>query len=294
MNERTHEASKEPATVSEATPRRAIVALALGLVSLGLSPILVRYGTSAPGLALAVWRTVFATVLLAPIALPRIGPEVRRFTGRDWRLILGAGVFLGIHFIAWIESLYHTSVASASVLVTTSPLFIAVLGYLVLKERLTRRTVGAIVVAVIGAALIGWGDAADEAFPNAILGNGLALTASLLMAVYLLIGRAVRQHTSFLHSCRARRSRSRGRSSRSASRWPCCRSSSGTARSTTLSSISPLRYSACCRSRSRSSRRGWRSFSSARCRGCSRSSASPSYSARSLSCSRRGCVKRDA
>jgi drug/metabolite transporter (DMT)-like permease len=198
MNERTQEASTEPATVSEATPRRAIVALALGLVSLGLSPILVRYGTSAPGLALAVWRTVFATVLLAPIALPRIGPEVRRFTGRDWRLILGAGVFLGIHFIAWIESLYHTSVASASVLVTTSPLFIAVLGYLILKERLTRRTVGAIVVAVIGAALIGLGDAADEAFPNAILGNGLALTASLLMAVYLLIGRAVRQHTSFL------------------------------------------------------------------------------------------------
>ena len=187
-----------PTAEQESTPRRAVIALVVGLVSLGLSPILVRYGTSAPGLALAVWRTTFAAALLAPIALPRIGPEVRRFSRRDWGLILGSGFFLGIHFIAWIESLYHTSVASASVLVTTSPLFIAVLGYIVLKERLARRTVVAIVVAVAGAVLIGLGDAGAETFPNATLGNSLALTASLLMAVYLLIGRAVRQHTSFL------------------------------------------------------------------------------------------------
>jgi drug/metabolite transporter (DMT)-like permease len=182
----------------QATPRRAVLALVVGLVSLGLSPILVRYGTSAPGLALAVWRTVFAVVLLAPIALPRIGPEVRGFSRREWGLILTAGFFLGVHFIVWIESLYHTSVASASVLVTTSPLFIAVLGYVVLKERLARRTVVAIVVAVAGAVLIGLGDAEEASFPNATLGNTLALTASLLVAVYLLIGRAVRQHTSFL------------------------------------------------------------------------------------------------
>lgn len=180
------------------TPRRAAIALVAGLLSLGLSAILVRFGTSAPGLALAVWRTVFATLLLAPFALPKIGPEVRRFRRREWGLILAAGLFLGLHFIAWIESLYHTSVASASVLVTTSPLFIAVLGYLVLRERLALRTVVAIVVAVAGAALIGWGDAGDAAFPNAVFGNSLALTASLLMAVYLLIGRAVRQQTSFL------------------------------------------------------------------------------------------------
>ena len=180
------------------TPRQATFALVAGLASLGLSAILIRYGTSAPALALAVWRTGFATILLAPFALPKIGPEVRQFTGRDWGLIVAAGVILGLHFIVWIESLYHTSVASASVLVTTSPLFIAVLGFIFLRERLSRRTVIAIIVAVAGAGLIGFGDASEGAFPNAVLGNGLALSASLLMAVYLLIGRAVRQHTSFL------------------------------------------------------------------------------------------------
>ncbi len=172
--------------------------LALGLVSISISAILVRYATSAPGLALATWRTTFAALLLAPVALPRIKPDLSRFTRRDWLLIVAGGVFLGFHFIAWIESLYHTSVASASVLVTTSPLFIAVSGFIVLRERLTVRTVGAILVAVAGAVLIGLGDAGDETFPNASWGNTLALLASLLVSGYLLIGRAVRQRVSFL------------------------------------------------------------------------------------------------
>ena len=186
------------AAVASAVPASVVWALAIGLASISISPILVRLGTSAPGLAIAVWRTGFAAVLLAPIALPKIGPEVRAFTRRDWVLVATSGLFLGLHFIAWIESLYWTSVASASVLVTTSPLFIAVLGFVFLRERLARRTVIAIIVAVLGAALIGLGDGQAQVFPHAWVGNSLALLASLLVAVYLLIGRAVRQQTSFL------------------------------------------------------------------------------------------------
>lgn len=181
-----------------AIPPSVVWALAVGLASLGVSPLLVRFADTAPGLAVATWRTIFAAVLLAPLALPKIGAEVRAFARRDWLLIATSGFFLGVHFIAWIESLYWTSVASASVLVTTSPLFIAVLGFIFLRERLARRTVIAIVVAVLGAAMIGLGDSQGHVFPRAWVGNGLALLASLLVAVYLLIGRAVRQNTSFL------------------------------------------------------------------------------------------------
>lgn len=181
-----------------APPLRVYLALGLGLLSFGASAILVRFAAEAPGLAVAVWRTTFAVLLLAPVALPRIGPELRRFRRRDWALVVGAGVVLGLHFVLWIESLYHTSVASASVLTAMSPLFIAVLGWVVLRERLSVRAVAAIVVGVVGAALIGLADAGAGAFPRAGLGNALALGAALLVSIYLLIGRAVRQRTSFL------------------------------------------------------------------------------------------------
>ena len=180
-------------------PTLVYVAIVVGVISFTFSPILVRWADAAPGMAIAVWRTVFAALMLVPFAWRRVGPELRQLTWRDWGLIVAAGVFLGLHFIAWIESLYHTTVASASVLVTTNPIFLVVLGFWFLDEQLSVPTVGAIVAAVGGAALIGWGDARGVGIgPNPLWGNGLALAASLLVSFYLLIGRVVRQQVSWL------------------------------------------------------------------------------------------------
>lgn len=180
-------------------PPRIYVVLALGVLSFAFAPILVRLAGDVPGIAIAVWRTVIAAAVLLPAAAVRIGPEVRRFGHRDVVLILGAGVFLGLHFIAWIESLYHTTVASASVLVTIHPLILAVLGYLVLGERLGRTTVLAIGAAVGGAILISWADAGTVTLGRgALWGNSLALSGAVLVSLYLLIGRVVRQKVSWL------------------------------------------------------------------------------------------------
>ncbi len=171
-----------------------------GLVSFALSPILIRLATDAPALSLAVWRTLFAVAMLAPFAIGRIGAEVRQFDARDIRLIVASGVLLAAHFVLWIESLYHTSVAAASVLVATSPIFLGVLGFLLLGERLSPRAVIAIVLAVCGSVLIGFGDT-QSAAPfqgNSLFGNMLAVTASLMVSGYLLIGRVVRRKTSWL------------------------------------------------------------------------------------------------
>ncbi len=180
-------------------PRRIYVVLSLGVLSFAFAPILVRWAGDVPGLAIAVWRTVTAAAVLIPVAAARTAPELRRLTRRDVMLTGAAGVFLGLHFIAWIESLYHTTVASASVLVTTSPIILAALGYLFLGERLRRGTVLAIGIAVGGAGLIGGADAGTVALgTGALLGNALALSGALLVSVYLLIGRVVRQKVSWL------------------------------------------------------------------------------------------------
>ena len=170
-----------------------------GLLAFGFSPIFVRLAGDVPALALATWRTTVTALVLAPVAL--LGPARREVLGLGWRdlgLVLGAGVFLGLHFMAWIGSVQLTSVASASVLVTLSPLMIAALGAVFLSERPTRRVVLAMAVAVVGATLIGIGEGGGGAYPNPALGNAVALFAAFLVAVYLLIGRSVRQRASFV------------------------------------------------------------------------------------------------
>lgn len=192
--------TKQTAAGQRARPAAVYWAVAAGILCFSASAILVRLADEAPGTTVAVWRTSFAALLLMPFAVLRIGPEVRRFTRRDVALIVGAGVLLGCHFITWIESLYYTSVASATVLVTTSPIFLAILGFVLLRERLSRRATLGIVFAVAGAAVMGWGDAsaADAEARHALLGNTMALVAALLVSFYLLIGRVVRQRTSWL------------------------------------------------------------------------------------------------
>ena len=174
--------------------------LLFGLTSFSFSPILIRMAAEAPGMTLAVWRTVFAVLILAPFALIRARTEIRSLGRRDLVLILVAGVLLGIHFVTWIESLYHTTVASASVLVTTSPIFLAVLGHVLLGEKHTKGMYASILIAVAGAILIGVGDFSGDLRlgRGALFGNGLALGASLVLSFYLIAGRVVRRKTSWI------------------------------------------------------------------------------------------------
>ncbi|MFQ5569979.1 MAG: DMT family transporter [Rhodothermales bacterium] len=186
--------------MNESRPTRVYPILALGLICFAMSPILIRFADEAPAMAIAVWRTALAAVLLLPFAFRRIGKEVRQFSRREWGLIIGAGIMLGLHFVAWIESLYHTTVASASVLVWTNPIIMAVLGFFFLHERISRGLALGIALAMGGAALLGWGDWTDTSgqASNPMLGNGLAFTAAVLVSIYLVIGRVVRQRYSWL------------------------------------------------------------------------------------------------
>lgn len=182
---------------SSARPVLLVPALVIGVASFAFSAILVRWAGEAPALTIAVWRTGLAALFLLPVAVPMAGAEMRRLTGREWGLIGAAGVVLGLHFVAFIESLFYTTVASATVLVTTSPIILAVLGYVVLGERLARRRQLAVAVGVSGALLLGWGDLGGDA-TRPLVGNALALAAAVLVSIYLLIGRVVRRERSWL------------------------------------------------------------------------------------------------
>ncbi len=172
--------------------------IGFGLVCYGLSSVLVRLAGDVPPLPLALWRTLFVTMLLAPVALIRTRGEMAEMDRKEWALIAAAGVGLGLHFATWIVAVQLTSVAAVSVLVTTTPLWIAVLGLLGIGARPSRRTMVAVGVGVVGAALIGLGGSAGAPPPHPALGNALALGAAVLVSLYYLAGQRVRARRSFL------------------------------------------------------------------------------------------------
>ncbi|MEM1054132.1 MAG: DMT family transporter [Bacteroidota bacterium] len=187
--------------MTASVPARVWVVLWVGLATLGASAILIRLAgveETTDFRTLVVWRLIFTVALLAPIGLGREArSDFRTLDRRDVGLLVTAGGLLAFHFLGWFASLAFTSVASATVLVTMSPLFIALLGVVLLKERPGRTTWIAILFGVAGAVLIGVGDSRGGVFPQAALGNALAFGAALCIAIYLLVGRAVRQRVGF-------------------------------------------------------------------------------------------------
>ena len=174
--------------------------LGMGLLAISVSAILIRFASDAPGEAVAVWRTITAAILLSGPAVVKSRAEWKSFTGREWLLVALAGFFLGLHVVMWISSLYFTSVASASTLVSLSPIFMGIIGFFVLRERLTRLETVGILVALAGTVLLQFAHRSHvgEVGSDPLLGNGLALAAAGFVSVYLLIGRVVRQHRSWL------------------------------------------------------------------------------------------------
>jgi drug/metabolite transporter (DMT)-like permease len=158
----------------------------LGILAVGASAVFIRLA-DAPALGIAFWRCTLGVIALVPLAA--LGRE-RIPKGRNLWAGVVAGVALGAHFGTWIASLDYTSVAASVVLVSTTPVFVAVAAYLLLGERTSILSFAGIALAIAGTVVIAGGGrgAADAAF----FGNALALVGAVTMAVYVLIGRSLR------------------------------------------------------------------------------------------------------
>jgi len=165
--------------------------MALGIVAVSFGAIFVRFASDASPLAISAWRLSIAAIILIPIAWMR---RKHSLTPKMTLWCLASGAALALHFILWISSLSYTSVASSVLFVTTHPLFVGLGSYLLLKERPTRALLIGAFVALLGGALIGFGDL--QISGAAVRGDLLAVGGGLMAAIYFMIGRHVRQTVS--------------------------------------------------------------------------------------------------
>lgn len=171
------------------SPTRLHAGLAAGVLAVSWAAILVRLADAAP-LAIAAWRLVLAGGVTAVFALLQRRRELAALAPRSRALLVGAGLALSVHFATWIASLRFTSVASSVALVTTSPVWVAILSRVFLHERIPPRVAVGIALAVIGGVAMAGGDVSLGR--AALRGDLLALAGAVAAAVYFVLGRRVR------------------------------------------------------------------------------------------------------
>ena len=150
----------------------------------------------APPLVIAAYRLSLASLAILPVGVTHSLRQKRRLIGSDLPLMLLAGACLALHFGLWITSLKYTSVATSVVLVTSSPILLAVASRFLFKQRLSKIAVIGILVSLVGGVLISYGNWQLGSRP--LEGALLALGGAIAVCGYLLVGQKLRQNASVI------------------------------------------------------------------------------------------------
>jgi drug/metabolite transporter (DMT)-like permease len=164
--------------------------LAMGVICISCGAIFARYADSPP-LVKSAYRVGISAAIVVPFALIFHRREYRGLSRREVCLNVLSGLFLALHFAAWITSLDYTSVASSVILVDTIPIWTAVFNLVFGLARPSRTMWFCVVLSVVGAAIVGYGDISFDR--RALYGDVLAIAGGAAAAAYIICGREVRR-----------------------------------------------------------------------------------------------------
>ena len=177
----------------------AFLGLILGSFFVGMSPIFVRFCKIDP-LAIGFFRFFFALPFLWTWSVVATLKEKNRpqrnlpKTGKDYLFLILAGVFFAMDIGIWHVSLLKTSVMNATLLNNMTPLFVILISWIFLKEKLRWQSSVGIALATVGTYLLISSDGTWSKMH--FQGDLIALGSAVFYAVYVLIVKHLRNYLS--------------------------------------------------------------------------------------------------
>jgi drug/metabolite transporter (DMT)-like permease len=174
-----------------ASPARGYALAVAAAAFLSTTAIFIRHLGLAyriPSMVLALWRDVFVVLTLAPaFAIAR--PRLLRVPSGRLGYIAAYGLVLSLFNALWTISVALNGAAVATVLVYSSGAFTAILGKLLLKEKLGGAKVAAVLLSLSGCALVA-GVLEAGSWRGSAIGVSVGIAGGLSYAGYSLMGRS--------------------------------------------------------------------------------------------------------
>ena len=170
-----------------------IAALTIAIIAVSSSAPLTVYA-AAPALAIAFYRNAGSIAVIGPASLTRRNrvqlAGLLRGEGRRTGLVcVLAGVTLAAHFGTWLPSTKLTTVANATALVATQPVWAAIISVIRRIPVATSTWIG-MAVAVTGVVLATGADFTTSG--HAVAGDLLAVFGAAMAAIYTTFGERAR------------------------------------------------------------------------------------------------------
>ncbi len=160
----------------------------LGALCLSFGGIIVKSFEGANLWQILFWRQIFFSIIVALFLL--ISYKKNFFKSFYTAGLPGfiAGVFLSVGFAAYVFAMYTTTVANTNFIITTETIFLAILGYFFLREKITYITLVSIILGMSGVLLI-LGSSLSIQSSEQFLGNLVAFIMPISFAVLVIIVR---------------------------------------------------------------------------------------------------------
>ena len=98
---------------------------------------------------------------------------------------LFGGIILSIGFASYVFAMYETTVANANFIIQTQALFLAIFGYVFLKEKISKITLASIILAIAGIIMM----VGNSLSPGQMVGNIAAFIMPISFAILILVVR---------------------------------------------------------------------------------------------------------
>jgi len=171
------------------------LALIVGMFAISTSAILIRWTSDeTEPLVIGSYRQTFATLLFVPFLIKDKAQELYSLPQARITEMVVIGILLGAHFGFFISSVKATSVAASVLLGTCHIVYVAIIGWILFGEGLTRKGIIGTCLALSGIVILFWGDLVQD--PGNFDGNVLAFISGILAGFYYLGGRKLRKEIS--------------------------------------------------------------------------------------------------
>ncbi len=160
----------------------------LGALCLSFGGIIVKSFEGANLWQILFWRQIFFSFIVALYLLIVFKKNFFKSFYASGMPGIIAGIFLGIGFSAYVFAMYYTTVANTLFIISTETIFLALFGYIFLKEKISLVTFISIILGMSGVLLI-IGSSLTIQSSSQFLGNIVAFIMPISFAVLIVIVR---------------------------------------------------------------------------------------------------------
>ena len=155
----------------------------LGACSLSFGGLIVKSFEGATLWQILFWRSLFFILIVTIFLLLTYKTKVLNAFKKSGLPGLVGGIVLSSGFCGYVFAMYNTTVANTNFIIQTQILFLAIFGYIFLKEKISKITLISIFLAIAGVILM----VGSSLSPGQMTGNLAAFIMPISFAILILI-----------------------------------------------------------------------------------------------------------